>query len=211
VLEGDAQRALKNNDAALAAYKAALGKALPTDAAVRYHALLAATGKQAEADKFSAGWTRDQPKDAGFALYLADAALARRDWPAAELQYRRVIDLQPGNGVAINNLAWLLVKANKPGALALAEQANMLQPNQAAFMDTLAMALAAEKKLDQAIEVQKKALAIAPDSPVLKLGLARLYLQGGQKPQARELLEPLSQLGDKFQDHAEVKTLLSGL
>jgi FimV-like protein len=78
-------------------------------------------------------------------------------------------------------------------------------------MDTLAMALAADKKLDQAVELQKKALAIAPDSPVLKLGLARMYVQAGQKAQARELLEPLSQLGDKFQDYAEVKSLLSTL
>lgn len=211
VLEGDAHRMSKNNDAALVAYKAALGKALPTDAAVRYHALLGAAGKQSEADKFSASWTKDQPQDAGFAIYLAETALARRDFAAAESHFRRVIALQPNHAAALNNLAWLMVKSNQPGAVAMAERANSLQPDQPAFMDTLAMALAAEKKLDQAVELQKKALAIAPDSPVLKLGLARIYVQAGQKPQARELLESLSQLGDKFQDHAEVRSLLSTL
>jgi putative PEP-CTERM system TPR-repeat lipoprotein len=211
VLEGDAHRASKNIDAALAAYKTALGKAMPTDAAIRYHAVLSATGKRADADKFAAGWIKDQPKDVGFASYLADITLARNDLPAAEVLYRRVIELQPDNAVALNNVAWLMVKANKPGAVAMAEQANALRPDQPALMDTLAMALAADKKLDQALELQKKALTLAPDSPVIKLGLARLYVQGGQKAQARELLEPLSQLGDKFQDHTEVKTLLSAL
>jgi Tfp pilus assembly protein FimV len=43
----------------------------------------------------------------------------------------------------------------------------------------------------------------------LKLGLARLYVQAGQKAQARELLEPLDKLGDKFRDHAEVKSLMA--
>ena len=84
----------------------------------------AATGKRADADKFGAGWIKDQPKDVGFASYLADITLARNDLPAAEVLYRRVIELQPDNAVALNNVAWLMVKANKPGAVAMAEQAN---------------------------------------------------------------------------------------
>jgi predicted Zn-dependent protease len=78
-------------------------------------------------------------------------------------------------------------------------------------MDTLALALAAEKRIDQAMELQKKALALAPDNDILRLTLARLYLQAGQKPQARELLESLAKIGDKFSEQAAVKTLLAGL
>ncbi len=59
--------------------------------------------------------------------------------------------------------------------------------------------------------MQNKAIALAPESPPLRLTLARLHIQAGQKPQARELLETLSKLGDKFPDQAEVKNLLSGL
>ena len=111
--------------------------------------------------------------------------------------------------IALNNVAWLMAKANKPGAVAYAQKANELQPNQPTLMDTYALALAADKQLDKALELQKKALALAPDNPALKLGLARLYVQAGQKAQARELLEPLSQLGDKFREQAEVKSLLA--
>ena len=41
--------------------------------------------------------------------------------------------------------------------------------------------------------------------------LARLHVQAGQKPQARELLEALAKFGDKFPEQAEVKSLLAGL
>ena len=211
IQEGDALRGQKNNDAALAAYKTALGKNAPGDAATRYHATLTATGKSAEAEKFAGGWNKDHPQDVQFLSYLGSAALARKDYAVAEANYQRIVELQPNNALALNNVAWLLVQAGKPGGLALAQKANALAPNQPALMNTLAVALAADKQLDQAIELQKKVLVLAPNSQAMQLGLARLHIQAGQKPQARALLEPLAKLGDKFAEHAEVKTLLAGL
>ena len=90
-------------------------------------------------------------------------------------------------------------------------KANEIQPNQPLLMDTLALALAAEKRVDQAIELQKKALALAPASSTLRLTMARLHIQAGQKPQARELLEALAKLGDKLPEQGEVKSLLETL
>ena len=104
-----------------------------------------------------------------------------------------------------------MVKAGKPGALPIAQKANALAPNQPAVMNTLAVALAADKQVDQAIELQKKVLGLMPESQAMQLELARLHLQAGQKPQARALLEPLDKLGDKFAGHAEVKALLAGI
>ncbi len=211
VLEGDVQRAQKSDVLALASYKTALAKVAPGIAAPRYHNLLASMGKKAEAEQFVTTWGKDHPQDVAFVVYLADADLARKDYANAELAYRRVAELQPTQVAALNNIAWLMLKANKPGALPFAEKANELQPNQPALMDTLALALAAEKRLDQAMELQKKALALAPDSNALRLTMARLHIQAGQKPQARELLEALAKLGDKFPDQAEVKGLLTAL
>jgi cellulose synthase operon protein C len=211
VFEGDVLRAQKSDAAALASYKTALGKAGGDVAAPRVHSLLVSMGKKAEADQFVSAWSKDHAKDLVFAVYLADNALARKDYPGAEAAYRRVVEIQPNHVAGLNNIAWVMVKNNKAGALAFAEKANELQPNQPALMDTLALVLAAEKRIDQALELQKKALAIAPDSHTLRLTLARLHVQAGQKPQARELLEALVKLGEKFPDHAEVKNLLASL
>ena len=211
VFEGDAQRAQKNDAAALAAYKTALGKTAPGIAAPRFHSLLSSMGKKAEAEQFANTWIKDHPQDLAFVVYQGDNALARKDYANAEAAYRQVVELQPNHVTSLNNIAWLMVKANKPGALPFAVKANELQPNQPALMDTLAVALAADKRVDQAIELQKKALALAPESNTLRLTLARLHVQAGQKPQARELLDALGKLGDKFPDQAEVKNLLAGL
>jgi putative PEP-CTERM system TPR-repeat lipoprotein len=211
VFEGDVQRAQKNDAAALASYKVALGKNAGDLAAPRVHSLLISIGKKAEADQFASSWAKDHPKDVQFTIYLGDNALARKDYPAAEAAYRHVVELQPNHVPSLNNIAWLMVKSNKPGALPFAEKANELQPNQPALMDTLAVALAAENKLDQAIELQKRAVSLAPESNSLRLSLARMHVQAGQKPQARELLESLSKLGDKLPEQAEVKSLLAAL
>ena len=211
VLEGDALLAQKSNGAALAAYRVALGKAAPGDAPTKYFSLLMSGGKKVEAQAFATGWVKDHSNDIPFAIYLGDSALARSDMAAALAAYRHVVDVQPNQVAALNNIAWLMVKTGEPGALPFAEKANSLAPNQPALLDTLAMTLAAEKQLERAVEIEKSAFALAPDNNTIRLGLARLHLQSGQKEQARDLLEPLIQLGERFAEHAEVKRLSAGL
>jgi len=211
VLEGDVFQAQKKPDAALAAYKRGLTLGGAGQAAIRAHGLLTASGKAAEAGQFAQTWSKDHPTDLPFALHLGESALARSDWPAAESAFRRAVELQPNHVIALNNLAWVLARGGKPGAVAMAEKATGLQPDQPVLMDTLAYALAADKQVDKAVELQKKVVGMAPDNPTFRLGLARLHVQAGQKAQARELLEALDKMGDKFNGQAEVKRLLTTL
>ena len=88
----------------------------------------------------------------GFTIYLGDNALARKDYAGAEAAYRLVIERQPNHVASLNNVAWLMARAKKPGALTFAEKANELQPNQPALMDTLAVALAAEGSMPFRVE-----------------------------------------------------------
>jgi putative PEP-CTERM system TPR-repeat lipoprotein len=211
LMEGDVLQVQKNQGAAMAAYERALAKAPLGAGAAKVHELLAASGKAAEANQFAENWNKKNPNDVLFASYLGDRALSAGDMAGAEAAFERVIAIQPNHVIALNNVAWLKAKAGKPGALALAEKANGLQPNVAFLMDTLAVALAADKQVDKAIEVQKKVVELAPDEPTFRLGLARMYVQAGQKAPARELLDALDKLGDKFKDQAEVKRLLGTL
>jgi putative PEP-CTERM system TPR-repeat lipoprotein len=207
-LEGDVERHQRNWPAAIAAYRKAFGVSRSTDLAVRLHQSLMAGNQRAEADKLAAEWQKTQPQDFGFQYYLGDMAMARADFPAGERHYRAVLEAQPRNALALNNVAWLMAKQGKPGAVPLAEQANQILPNRAQIMDTLATALAAEGQLKRALEVQKQALEIDRRDPSLKLNLARLHLKAGDKSQARSELEELAQLGDRFKAQAEVAELL---
>jgi Flp pilus assembly protein TadD len=125
--------------------------------------------------------------------------------------YRQVMELQPNNALAMNNVAWLLVKQGKPGATALAEKATSILGDRAPLLDTLASALAADNQIAKAIEVQKRAVSLAPESPALRLALAKHYVKAGEKSLAKTELESLKKLGEKFREQAEVTELLKTL
>jgi putative PEP-CTERM system TPR-repeat lipoprotein len=205
--EGEIAMQQKQWPAAEAAFRKALGKPGGMTAPVRLHAALVAAGKTADADHFSAGWRKDHPKDTVFLFYLGDAALARGDQAAAERWYRAVVEQQPDHAIALNNIAWLMVVQKEPGALAVAEQAVKAAPEQPQVLDTLAQAQAAEGQTAKAVETSKKAVALAPRDPALRLNLAKHLLAAGDKRQAKAELDRLAALGSEFAQHDEVDQL----
>ena len=208
LLEGDIEQQRRGWDAALVAYRSAMQKSNAAEAAIKIHSVLLRAERTDEADRFALQRQKDQPRDAAFRFYLGDLELSRNQWAAAEARYREVLRVQPENALAMNNVAWLLVKQGKPGALPLAEQATQLLPAQLPLLDTLALALAADKQLDKALALHRQTLQRAPESPALRLTMARLLLQAGDKARARTELEDLAKLGETFAEHADVTELL---
>lgn len=206
--EGEIELDQKNFDNAVAAFRKATAKAVPAQAPTRLHHALVQAKREAEAAKFADTWLASHPKDSLFQFYLGDVALNQGDKALAERRYNEVLKAQPEHALALNNVAWLMLQQKRPGALALAERAVKVAPNQAPLMDTLALALAAESQLPKAIEVQKKVVELAPEAPSFRLNLAKLQLQSGDKVGARIELEKLAKLGAKYPAQAEVADLL---
>ena len=211
VLEGDINVAQKKWDEALTAYRAGMKQTGSLEPATKIHAALNISNNKNEADKFSASWMKDHPRDVGFMTYIADISLATKDMQSAEKMYNAVVQIQPENAIAYNNLAWVEGQLNKGTAVANAEKANKLMPNQPAFMDTLANLLADKGDYIRATELQKKAVDLQADNPVFKFNLAKIYIKSGDKKQAKVLLDELAKLGDKFTAHAEVAVLIKSL
>jgi putative PEP-CTERM system TPR-repeat lipoprotein len=211
VLEGDINASQKNWDNAATAYRTGLKQVSSPELAIKLHSVLLASNKAAEADKFATTWQKDHPKDAAFTLYLGDGAIARKDYTGAEKLYNAVIKMQANNAVAYNNLAWVTAKLNKEGAIALAEKANALAPNQPAFMDTLAVLLSDKGDYAKAVELQTKVMTQQPQNALFRLNLAKIHIKGGKKDLAKKELDELAKLGDKFGGQAEVAGLLKGL
>lgn len=210
-LEGDVEANRKNWDAAANAYRGVLKLGQSSEATAKLHTVLVSANKAAEADRLAADWLKANPKDTSFNYFLGDVALAQGDLPRAEVRYRAVLQVEPENALALNNVAWLMAKQGKPGALPLAQKANQLLPDRAPLIDTLSYALEAENKVPEAIEAQKRAIALAPKDSNMALRLAKLYIKAGDKTRARAELDSLSRLGDKFSGQAEVSALLKTL
>jgi putative PEP-CTERM system TPR-repeat lipoprotein len=207
-LEGDIEVQRRGWDAALAAYGNALRRTNAAESAIKIHNTLLRAERTEQAETFAVQRQKEQPRDAAFRFYLGDLELSRSNWAAAETRYREVLRVQPENALALNNVAWLLVKQGKPGALPLAEKATQLLPSQPPLLDTLALALAADKQVDKALALHRQTLQRAPDNPSLRLTMARLLLQSGDKARARTELEELAKLGTTFPEQADVAELL---
>ncbi|MDB5894782.1 MAG: hypothetical protein JWQ88_2313 [Rhodoferax sp.] len=212
LLEGDTFVAAKKWDEAIAAYQNGLKQTGAVDAALKLHAVMIGAGRPADAEKFASGWLRDHPKDVTFPFYLGDAALTKKDYPTAEKMYNTVVQIQPQNAAAYNNLAWVSGQLKKDkAAVGYAEKANSLVPNQPAFIDTLAMLLLDQNDAATALDLQKKAVALQPANPLFKLNLAKIYVKTGDKGQAKPILTDLVKLGDKFAAQPEVGEMLKSL
>ena len=207
MLEGEIHAAGKAWDKAADAFRAGLKQVASPELAVRLHDVLLSAAKKPEADRWAAEWSRTQPKDAAFPFYLGNRALTLNELPESLRQFDRVVAIQPDNAAALNNLAWLKGQLGRDGALADAERANALAPNQPAFMDTWAMLLSSANQHERALEMQKKVVQLQPQVLEFKLNLAKIQIKAGNKDAARALLDELSAAGDRFSAQAEVDRL----
>ena len=204
LLEAEAEMGRSNWAIAATLLRKALDKSVPELAAIKLFTVLKRDGKGDEADSFGQQWLKRRPGDTYFQLTVADEARVSNKFGVAEQHYRQLLMLHPNYLPALNNLAMTLILGKKPGAIALAEQASRLAPDSPEVLDTLAQALASENRLRDAVETQKRALAIAPKLADLRLTYAGLLIKSGDKQQARAELETLARLGSGFARQSEV-------
>ena len=209
--EGSVLASQKRWDAAIAAYQTAWRLGKTTHRFIQLHAALSSAKRGPEADRLADAWLSEHPDDAQLNMYLGDTANARGNYDIAAKRYLAVLDRQKDNALAMNNVAWVMIKLANSDALPYAERANKLVPENPAFLDTWALALAAANQPEKALSTQKRAVAIAPELNVLRLNLARIAIQAGDKSLAKSELERLAYLGEKFAGQTQVAVLIKSL
>lgn len=210
-LEGEIEFSRGNWMPAAAAYRKAIDKKNPGTAPRKLYATLVRANKAADASAFASQWLKSQPKDADFVYFMGDVAQAKGQLAAAGNLFAKALELSPEHVLALNNLAMLRLQAKQPGALELAQRAARIAPHEAAVLDTLALAQASENRLSDAIATQRRAVQLAPDTPEMRLTLAKLLLESGEKANAKEELDKLKRLGQGFKQHDEVSRMLNAM
>jgi Tfp pilus assembly protein PilF len=115
---------------------------------------------------------------------LSEVAIEDQNYVTAQRHLEHVLRLEPDNPAGLNNLAWVLATQQKVGAVELAERANHIRPNHPTSL-TLSHSHLPEGKAATALEIVRNAVQQNPDANGLRLRLARLYLQTGDKALAR--------------------------
>lgn len=206
-LEGDVRMSQGDFAGAARAYDAALEVSKSSVLFINAHGAMVRAGKTKEADAKAVDWLNSYPADNASRMYLADAAMAARMNQVAIGHYQTVIERDPANAIAFNNLAWLYQQENDPRALPAAEQALKLRPADAKILDTLGWILVHQGDTARGIDLIQRAVAGAPKSTALRFHLAVGYAKSGDKVKARATLDALLAAEQEFPQRKDALAL----
>ncbi len=177
----------------------------------RAYQAFAAGNQAAEGEKLLEQWLKKSPNDPVVRHLLASAQLTTKRLKDSADNYRLLIRANPKDLVAYNNLAWILGELKDPEALAFAEQAHKLAPNNPAVMDTFGWQLTLAGQAKRGLPYLRDALKASPNNPDLRWHLAAALEQSGDKRGAREELDRLLTSKMDFSQKAQAQALFDRL
>lgn len=209
-LEGDVLMARNQPGNAVSAYRAALDK---TPASATVLKLYAARSRAGEADASTtlSDWLEAHPNDTAVRLAFASTLHQRGQKARAVAEYERVLAVQPGSVLALNNLAWLYFEDGDARAVDLAERAYDRAPERAEIIDTYGWLLINGGRVEQGLSLLEKAAKRAPENGDIRYHLAAGLAQAGEKSRARRELTALLESGKDFSEKPAAQALLREL
>ncbi len=171
-----------------------------------------AAGLGDEAGRLVREWIEAHPDDVTVRLALANDLMLAKDVAGAQVQYEAVIEQDPDNVTALNNLAWNLRNEDRERALAYIRRAAQAAPDRPEVLDTLAVIEHLNGENRVAYRNIERALAGAPDNPSMRYHKAMIGAALGEKAEAIALLEALlAEDTPGFAEQAEAERLLDTL
>ena len=159
---------------------------------LRLAALQQQAGQLDEAVSLLDGWLQAHPEDEDAKLLKANALLGS-DRDRAIAQYEAMAD--SNNPVVLNNLAWLYMETGDPRAVATAERALALAPDNADIADTLGWILVQNGQAERAIDYIRRSSEQKPENATVRYHLGVAYLEAGRTAAGRAALEEAIRLG----------------
>ena len=209
-LQGDLAAARGQRPAALEAYRRAHQAEPSSTSLLRLHALLA-TSDAAAAAQLAEQWLKQNPNSAPVRRALADGYARAGNLPAARAAYQSLVTLAPDDAEALNNLANVLLLANDPGALKVAEQALAKGPGTPHILGTAGWAAFKAGQSDRALQLLRDARLRDPGNPDTRYFLGAVLANTGRHTEAREELEAALKIGTTFQSARAAEQLLRTL
>jgi putative PEP-CTERM system TPR-repeat lipoprotein len=213
VLQLQARAAQRNNEPTAAAefarraYELAPGEATLL-ALAGYET---AAGRETESLNLLEEWLRANPDSVPVRLARGIALGQTGKVDASLGEYLSVIEVDPDNFAALNNLAWELRETDTKRALEYAQRATRAAPNSAAGLDTLAVVEYHAGDYEAAKRNIARALEADPDIPALNYHAAMIEKALGDEPAAARILQRLLSEHSDFPEYNDAKALLDSL
>jgi tetratricopeptide (TPR) repeat protein len=136
------------------------------------------------------------PKEATFLLLAGGLYETKQSWDHAKQMYQKVLELEPDNALASNNLAYVMLEqgGNVDVALAMAQTARRQLPDNPSSADTLGWAYYHKGVYTSAIGLFKEAVKKEPENATFVYHLGLAYAKNGQAALARQQLDRVSKI-----------------
>ena len=154
-----------------------------------------------------------QPRVAEVQFKAADVYQGASLWPQARASYLKSIELDPGNPLSYNNLAWMTVTRGDDAASAVswASKAVELSPESSPFHDTLGWAHRAAGRLDLAQASLYRAIELEPRIAGYHYHLGIVQTELNQLGKARAALARALEIDTKFAQADDARRRLQAL
>ncbi|MBZ9957361.1 tetratricopeptide repeat protein [Mesorhizobium sp. BR1-1-14] len=109
-----------------------------------------------------------------------------KEWPKAEPNFRKALELQPDQPQVLNYLgySWVDMNMNLKEGLAMIQKAVDLRPSDGYIVDSLGWAYFRLGRYDDAVREMERAVSLKPEDPVLNDHLGDAYWRVGRKLEA---------------------------
>ena len=156
-------------------------------------------------------WLKKNPKDLAVRNVLATLYQQEGQLDEAMVQYEKVLEFDPNNVLALNNMAWQLQDSNSVRALELANLLVDKAPKSSAALDTLAVVLLKNNELDRASDVIGRALDKSEGNPTYIYHKAMIDNKKGDWLLAIKSLSSMLGKGLNFPERKAAEDLLATL
>lgn len=154
----------------------------------------------------------DTPGDWRF-YYVRGIAYERaKEWPKAEADFLRALQLRPDQPQVLNYLgySWVDQGINLKPALDMIEKAVAAAPNDGYIIDSLGWAFYRLGRYDEAVEALEQAVQLRPNDPEINDHLGDAYWRAGRKLEARFQWTVAAHVDDEGNVKARVAPKLAG-
>lgn len=174
---------------------------------------LLASGKAAAAKTGLERLRDSYPEMRSVNLLLGDACMKLGKREESMAGYKRELELDTANLVALNNLAWEYgaVRNDLATAKPYLERLEKAAVADARIFDTIGWVYALNGKNEKGEAFLKQALGLVPDSPTILYHMAYVLEKTGRKAEAREQLQQALQTPQNWAEKDAAKKLLASI
>jgi tetratricopeptide (TPR) repeat protein len=144
-------------------------------------------------------------------FYARGSALERaHEWPRAEADMNRALELSPDQPFVLNFLGYSMAERNQnlPLAREMIEKALHARPNDGAIVDSLGWVLLRQGETQQALRLLEKAAELQPEDPSITGHLGDAYWDAGRRVEAEDQWRRALVLRPDPDDQARIESRL---